>query len=576
MNSPFLYLVACSTKNRILARLRRLREPRYLVGAVVGVAYFYLIFFRQSGRRSRRGAAAAGFGLPAAAVAPLQLAGALLVWVIVLVRWFVPVSRQPLQFTGPERDLLLTAPLARRRIIRYKLLRSQVGIFLSTAVMLVFTWRSVNSPWSFLLGMFRVFTTLRLHLLGVALSRESLLGGDWRRAPAAVLALAIVIIAGIGIAWAATPAIAAAVQGAADEPVANWQPAFTVIREQARRPAIALALLPFATLVRPVLASWPVGFAKAVLPVVGLVLLNYLWVLHADGTLEHSTAAGERDTIEGQRAPVKPSYRRAPFSLAASGRAEWALVWKNLILLGRYASPAVLLRIALPVIVLAVALGTSGRGRAASSIYPIAMAIAGGLTVLGPYSFRNDLRQDIARLDVLKAWPISGERLLWGEVLAPSVTVAVLVWLLIFVTGALSLAVPSSSVSWAGRLAIGFAALVVTPAVILAQVVIQNAAVVLFPGWVAVGPARARGVEAMGQQMLMFAGTLLLLAVGVLPGVAISAAIAVVGYVAIGWAALVPAAVLLSALLLAETFVAIHFLGAVLERTDPTAVERGA
>jgi ABC-2 type transport system permease protein len=415
-----------------------------------------------------------------------------------------------------------------------------------------------------------VFTTLRLHLLGVALSRESLLRGNWRREPGSLLALAVVLAAGAALAWAVAPAAATLLRGGTPEA------ALRLVRDHAQRPAIAVALLPFTALVRPVLADWPRDFAIAALPVVGIVLLNYAWVLRAEGTLEQWAVAGERETIEGQRAPARPSYRRAPFSLAASGRAEWALVWKNLIMLGRYASPVVLLRIALPVVVLAVVLGTSGRARVASSVYPIALVIAGGLTVLGPYSLRNDLRQDLGRLAVLKTWPISGERLLWGEVLAPSIALSAVVWLLLFTIGALSLAIPPASLSWTGRLAVGLAALVVAPPLILAQVVIQNAAVVLFPGWVAIGPARPRGVEAMGQQMLMVAGTLLLLAIGVLPGLAISAGIAFVGYTLIGWLALVPAALLLSSLLVAETYVAVHFLGEVLERTDPTAVDPGS
>ena len=33
-----LYIIGCSAKNRVRMRLRRLREPRYLIGAIVGAA----------------------------------------------------------------------------------------------------------------------------------------------------------------------------------------------------------------------------------------------------------------------------------------------------------------------------------------------------------------------------------------------------------------------------------------------------------------------------------------------------------------------------------------------------------
>src|SRR5438105_3772526 len=45
MFTASLYIIVCSTRNRMRVRLRRLREPRYLVGAFVGAAYVYFSFF---------------------------------------------------------------------------------------------------------------------------------------------------------------------------------------------------------------------------------------------------------------------------------------------------------------------------------------------------------------------------------------------------------------------------------------------------------------------------------------------------------------------------------------------------
>mgnify|MGYP003575879698 FL=1 len=36
-----LYIMWCSGKNRMRRRVRRLREPRYLIGALVGAAYLF-------------------------------------------------------------------------------------------------------------------------------------------------------------------------------------------------------------------------------------------------------------------------------------------------------------------------------------------------------------------------------------------------------------------------------------------------------------------------------------------------------------------------------------------------------
>ena len=47
---PLLYLTWRSTVNRARLRVRRLREPRYLIAFLFGLAYFSLIFL--GGRRS--------------------------------------------------------------------------------------------------------------------------------------------------------------------------------------------------------------------------------------------------------------------------------------------------------------------------------------------------------------------------------------------------------------------------------------------------------------------------------------------------------------------------------------------
>ena len=56
-----LYIIVCSARNRVRLRLRRLREPRYLLGAMAGSAYLYFSIFR-FGRPSRFGGVPLGRG----------------------------------------------------------------------------------------------------------------------------------------------------------------------------------------------------------------------------------------------------------------------------------------------------------------------------------------------------------------------------------------------------------------------------------------------------------------------------------------------------------------------------------
>ena len=41
MNSALFYLQYHSIKNRTVMRIKRLKQPKYLLGAVVGGRYFY-------------------------------------------------------------------------------------------------------------------------------------------------------------------------------------------------------------------------------------------------------------------------------------------------------------------------------------------------------------------------------------------------------------------------------------------------------------------------------------------------------------------------------------------------------
>jgi hypothetical protein len=226
----------------------------------------------------------------------------------------------------------------------------------------------------------------------------------------------------------------------------------------------------------------------------------------------------------------------------------------------------VLVRVLVPVVVLAFVVGLNRKG---GSIAPVVLMLAFFATFIGPYIIRNDLRMDLPRLPALRTWPITGRELLVGELLAPWVILSVVVWFLL----ALAFVSPGWS---AGRDPLGRAAVpagaILAPMLIAGQLIVQNAAVVLFPGWVATGGARARGVEAMGQNSLMFAATLLSLAIGVLPALAVAGALGWLFSLVIGWTGAARRRVF-AGILFGEAMLALTWLGHVLERTDPSQVE---
>src|SRR5436305_3339294 len=106
MSSASLYIIVCSARNRLRVRLRRLREPRYLIGAIVGAAYIYFSFFarfRASRAGSSRRNGARGFPVPLGELAASgpAFAGLALLGVTVA-SWILPFNSGLLDFSEAE------------------------------------------------------------------------------------------------------------------------------------------------------------------------------------------------------------------------------------------------------------------------------------------------------------------------------------------------------------------------------------------------------------------------------------------------------------------------------------------
>lgn len=565
MTGALVYLTACSLRNRVIRRIRRLREPRYLAGAVAGILYIYFAFLRSSLRTMGGAPRPAMFGpFPVWAGS----VGALALWLWVVLRWALPGARPALPFSSAEVQFLFTAPVPRRRLVHYKLLGGQVRILFSALVLMVVGGRLAPSRLSFGLGTAVLFSTLTLHLVGVVLNRASLAEPAGRRrlgawVPLALTAVAsVVIVAGFLVGLA--PLVSSANPGVVSQ---------EFLRQTTTGP-VGAALWPARALVLPVVAEWPWAFLRALWPALLIFALNYAWVLASDARLEDAAVASERRRSEGRSRPPGVAVRRAPFTLAPGGSPEIAILWKNVLMLGRQLTVRNAVRLAAPLVAVAAGVAASG-GRHASGLTAAALVCLMGATMAllaGPQVLRNDLRADLARLPILKTWPLSGAAIVRGELLAPALIVSGFAWLCIVLALLLSLGIPMA-MPLVDRLAVATLTLIATPGVVTAQLVIQNAIAVIFPGWVVIGTTRPRGVEALGQQMLLFFGTFLILALGLLPAALAALVIGFPLYWLVGLAGLVPAAAVFLAVLLVESWLATAGLGRVLDRTDPSAVE---
>ena len=570
MLSTLASLTFWQAKNRIRVRLARLKQPRYLVGSIAGIAYIgYFAILRNPGfSRGRGAAAAANF---ARAAGPLELGAALLLLLLAALVWILPAAGSPVRFSPSEVQFLFPAPITRRQLLQYRLLRAQLGLLFGSAMATVFMRpTSFGNSWKFLTGLWLILMTCRIYFTGVSLYREGLrqrgIAGISKWAPVAIVCVAVAIVAATiygNWSWLITRGAPQAFFDGLDRIVSSGP--------------VAWILWPFRALTRVPLTVTATAYLTALPGALVVLTINYLWVLRADTAFEENAALIAEKRSGETPARTQPRVRGAaatPFALAPTGRLETAIVWKNLIMVGRYASLRMLLRLLPMVISLGLVASFASRRNGIATVAAVFCLVLVAITVLvGPMISRNDLRRDLANLGVLKAWPLSGATLLRGEILAPAVMLTSIAWLLILGAAAL-----------AGNLSVGFlqplqdrlsymiAALLLAPGLILAELTVLNGLAVLFPAWISTGATRSRGVDALGQRLFTTAGVLVTLVFALVPATMIAGVVAGGIYYVSGVLVVVIPSAIITSVLVAECFIVVEMLGRVLDRTDVSAV----
>jgi len=570
-----LYIMWCSAKNRTRQRLRRLREPRYLIGAIVGALYLvFALYGRTGSRRPRRGApspeAREAQSVIASLAASAPSLGGLALLVAAAVSWAMPFGSGLLEFTPAETEFLFTAPVSRRHLLFYRLMRSQWAVFFGALVMsLAYPIASISARLRGLLAVWLILMTAHVFFTGVTLSRPQLRRGTENSRRLARLML-LAILAALGV------VLASVGQHVLSQPVLNLRDAYRVVSTVVTTGAAHVVLLPFIALVRPLFAG---GWGEFLVTIPGAILIyvgTIAWVLRADeafGTITEELTEAKAATDTRTRATYQA--RNVGWTLALSGRSETPFVWKSALQTFRVVDRRVLIRIGAMIAWLTIVVALFGRARGlAQAIGLLATFGAIFATIIGPQVLRVDLRQDLQHLEVLKTWPVRPAAVVRGEMLWPAAVITTLVWVFSVVGIFLSAAAFSSS-TLSQRIAGGLAGMILAPAIIFAQFTIHNTAALLFPAWVPLGMGRPRGVDAMGQRLFMLGATWLMLILVVAPG-AIAGGILIFAFRRlVGWWVLVPAAAVCSVIVGTEVLMATEALGPAYERLDLSSIERG-
>jgi hypothetical protein len=562
----FGYLLGRSALNRLVRQLRRLRQPRYFVALVLGLAYLWFLVFRQSPRPSQAGPLEARW---IELIAALGVAGAM-AWA-----WLFGSERRALAFTPAELTFLFPAPVTRRQLIHFKLLRNQLVILLNTAIwtFVLSRERFGASTWRHAAAVWVLLTTLSLHRLGASFVRSTLAdhGLEGLRRKLLTFAAVTLVLAGavlvvydayslIGEGWhAGVGPFVASLGTALESPVAR------------------VLLWPFRALGRPLTAPTASAWLTAMGPAVVLLALHYLWVLRSDAAFEEVAAQASlrraqalADRSQSSRPRRTVSREPPPYRLSPIGPQAGAILWKNLVGVWRTGRP----RVVAVGLVVGGALLAGLSFRTGSTVAEIvgwfAAMWAGFLLVIGPQWIRSDLRSDLPSLDLLRSYPLPGRSVIAGEVAASTLVVSALQLGVLTVA---YLAFLGNRVMEPGlplRTAALAAGFIVLPVINLLGVLIHNGAVILYPAWLGLASGRPAGVEALGQNMLAIIAYLLLLAGALALPAGAGAAVFFALEPSTGWlpaaaAAVVPALAVAGA----EARIMIGWIGRAFERTDP-------
>jgi len=357
----------------------------------------------------------------------------------------------------------------------------------------------------------------------------------------------------------------------------------TAIKDYARQVLVSgplpYLLIPFRLVVRPYLATDAIGFLRVIWPAVLLMLAHYWWVIRSDVAFEEASLEASQKLAEKvaavrsgnwQAANEKRKAKRPPFVLRPVGWPAVALLWKNLIGAGQAFTLRLWIIIAVSVVAMLVAMrGVGGDSNWLGLVGVLAATFGGWALLIGPQIVRQDLRQDLPNADVLKTFPMRGWQVALGEILAPTIILTGVQWLLLIVAVVCLTQANHEGLPGGLVVMIGLSAALVLPLLNVILLLIPNAAVLLFPAWFQLGRDGTQGIEATGQRLIFALGQLLAFVVALIPVVAVSAVVFFLVNFVTGVFLAVPVATIASVMVLTiEAGLGVMWLGRLFERFD--------
>ncbi len=577
MNSALVYLLIRSVRGKIIRSIRLLKQPKYLVGILFFIAWmtFWVggpLFFDDDGG----GVTVEFFNVERFfdtfenALPTIQLALALVVGLLVSLWWFLPWSRIALSFTETEIHVLAPLPIKRRHLIQYATLKSQPGILFGCLMMTLFL--GAGGPLDrirWYATFWLILTLWDLHSKGRSLwlerQKELAPARRWRNRLLLVGAILIYWIV-LGVALSGLIAELILLRPA---PGQEWleflKETMARLAPQIQSTALGWILFPFVLVTAPLFITAPgvtpaMQLTGAIVPVV-LLFVHNEWVVRSQAKFEEAALAHARHEANKKASGSRywktsvRSRRRMPFPLPPLGIPEMAILWKNSMMVTRVSYRSL---IGFGLAVIGFALMVPALVSSWFEGAPYIIIFVGLMTMVlspltGAQNYRNDLRADLLRVEMVRPWPLEGWKLFAAEAAGPTIFAAmsatfgaglVLAMSLYLAVYRIAPDIESGGVRILperAAAALGAPAALILPLIVIGALplvlaltclstTLQNLLILLFPGWVQLGSKKPQGAAAFGQNMIMFFGLSLASLLCILP-----AALLIAIIVAIQW-----------------------------------------
>jgi hypothetical protein len=532
------FLVASSLRNGLAAQLRRLRRPRYLVPAALALLYGWWVLRANPLEPVRR-----LFPNLTWQADRVEVGAAALFLLPVLMSWLFGRPRPRLIFSEPEILFLFAAPVPRRSVVHFALVKVLLGSAVVALLPTALLARSLQgSAAATAAAFFVVVATLNLHQVGASFARAWV----WERF--GLVRLRALQLGGLALVG-----------------VLLWLDGGRVL--------LTTVLWPARLLVRPALAEGAGPFLVALLPAMAILALHYLWVVLAadrfeDASLELAERAARR--LEALRAGGQAALtatrrpRSRPFRLPRRAWPELALAWKGLIGMSRSLTLRLLLGTLAAIVVLLATLlvtSTGGGPRASDALGILSAVFLGFVLILGPAMVGGGLAADLGRLDLLRTLPLPGYRIVLGQALAPAAALSA-AWLCLVPAVAVLLPAPLGGLE---RAFLGLALAMAGPPTLLLGVLLQAALTAVMPGWAGQEPGPLAIGRMLMQQFVQLVGFPIL----AIPPALVAAVFIALGYRLAGWGVVPVAALAGASMVAAEIALGLGLIGKAFEAIDP-------